>query len=85
MKYKLRVISDLNERFKTISGLDLDYSAFRATFFQSKNSYDNLYEECLLRNRVLSEQIIAFSRDFKEYMAKKNKRRMMKQLILGDI
>lgn len=49
-------MTGLNERFKTVDCLELDYSYFRSSYFQGKNNSE-FFDEYLGRNNTIDYQI----------------------------
>lgn len=64
----------LNETFNTMKGLELDYGHYRSSFFDIKNNFD-VYNEYVKRNKEIKSNIQLYSKNFKEYLSKKEKRR----------
>jgi hypothetical protein len=63
----------VTRRFSTMSCLDLDYNSFKTVFFQSKNQKDELFREMLQRNAFVYRQISLYSREFEEYLRRREK------------
>ena len=41
--------------------MDLDYGHFRASFFQAKNTFGELYEDYYGRNQTMESQVIQYN------------------------
>ena len=54
----------------------IDFSYFKSSFFQVKNQPEEFYETYLQRNKTIGVLIKTYSKDFNEYLKRKEKRKM---------
>lgn len=63
-----------------MKGLDLDYPHYRSSFFSVKNDFD-IYEDYLRRNKNIKSNIILYSKNFKDFLDRKSKRKSEKERV----
>lgn len=71
----------LTRRFATMSCLDLDYNSFKSIYFQTKNQKDELFKEMLQRNNLVYRQISLYSKEFEDYLKRREKQISNSQFI----
>ena len=63
----------MNKSYQSFRCLDVDYFHFRSSYFDAKNN--ELYEDCLERNRNIKSTVELYSKTFREYLTKRERRR----------
>lgn len=59
-----RTLQDIQRRYDTMKGMDVDYSYFKSTYFDAKNSYNYFYKDCVDRNSLNLRIITTYHDDF---------------------
>ena len=59
--------------------LDIDYNAFKASFFSVKNENSEFYTDCMRRNDFAKQQIHNYSREFEEYLKRRERMRLVRK------
>lgn len=67
----LRALLDIQRRYDTFKGMDVDFSFFRTSYFEAKNNYTCFLKDCIDRNSPILKLVTAYHDDFELYLKKK--------------
>lgn len=71
------MLTGLNRRFTNFGCGDLDYNNFKTSYFRSRNQQDEFFQEYYERNQLIMKEITIYSRQFSEYLKRKEKKSML--------
>ncbi len=66
-------MTGLNKRFKTMSCLDIDYNSFKGGYYLAKNQKNDLFKDMFFRNSQIYRLINIYSREFEDYLKRKDR------------
>lgn len=55
-----RVFTDIQQGFDKLKGMDVDFSYFRASYFEAKNNSGSFYQNYMERNEQIMNAIALF-------------------------
>lgn len=62
--------------------IDIDFSFFKTSFFEAKNSDNNYYKECIERNSLPLKAIATYHDDFELFLRRRELRYYRKSIAL---
>lgn len=64
----------LNRKYRTLACLDVEYHEFKQLFFRSRDSRNELYDDCFERNSFIYKEILRYSKQFSEFLEKRDQK-----------
>lgn len=55
---------DIQKKYETFKGMDVDFPAFKTSYFEAKNNYNYYFKECIERNTPILKIITTYHDDF---------------------